>query len=433
VDTLTSIRVFRQVVESGSFVAAAERLDMSTAMVSKHVMNVERRLGIRLLNRSTRALSLTESGKAYFERTKGILEDLQQIELELSSQSAMPRGTLKVSCPSFFASLQNMANYLAEYRRLYSDVVVDVSFEDRNVDLAEEGYDVALRITSDAASLPHALTGRPVRPIYFVLGASREYIEHRGVPKSPQDLGEHEFVGVGNFESIHLKGPGGLLEVPIRVVMRYRSTVGVANAVAVGIGIAPLPSTDKMDGKESSRQAHVLETALTVFLRHGFRKTSMEDIAKAAGISRQGIYLHFKDKDAIFSASMQKTLDDGLQAANGILDDDRLALEEKLLKALDEWFGRHVGLIDPEASDLVVQCQRVLGDAIGKSRSAFQKRLEKVILASSAKKTKGADKRAATIANMLLACGLTWKHNLSSRQELLNKMCDAIHLCCGDL
>jgi DNA-binding transcriptional LysR family regulator len=242
VDTLTSIRVFRQVVESGSFVAAAERLDVSTAMVSKHVMNVERRLGVRLLNRNTRALSLTESGKAYFERTKGILEDLQQIELELSSQSAMPRGTLRVSCPSF-ASTQSMANHLADYRRLYPDVVVDVSFEDRRVDLVEEGYDVALRITSDAASLPRALTARPVRPIYFVLGASREYIEHRGIPKSPEDLGEHEFVGVGNFESIRLKSPGGLLDVPIRVVMRYRSTVGVANAVAAGIGIAPLPST----------------------------------------------------------------------------------------------------------------------------------------------------------------------------------------------
>ena len=190
---------------------------------------------------------------------------------------------------------------------------------------------------------------------------------------------------------------------------------------------------DKMDGKESSRQAHVLETALTVFLRHGFRKTSMEDIAKAAGISRQGIYLHFKDKDAIFSASMQKTLDDGLQAANRLLDDDRLALEEKLLKALDEWFGRHVGLIDPEASDLVVQCERVLGDAIGKSRSAFQKKLEKVIRARSARKTKGADKRAATIADMLCACGMIWKHSFSSRQEFLKKMCDAIHLCCRDL
>jgi AcrR family transcriptional regulator len=188
-----------------------------------------------------------------------------------------------------------------------------------------------------------------------------------------------------------------------------------------------------MDGKESARQAQVLETALTVFLRHGFRKTSMEDIAQAAGISRQGIYLHFKDKDAIFSASIQKSLDVGVQAANRILDDERLALEEKLLKALDEWFGRHVGLLHPEASDLKGQCERVLGDAVEKSRSAFKKKLEKVILAQSARKTKGADKRAATIADMLCTCGETWKHGFSSRQEFSKKMCDAIQLCCRDL
>ena len=188
-----------------------------------------------------------------------------------------------------------------------------------------------------------------------------------------------------------------------------------------------------MSGKESARQAHVLESALTVFVRHGFRKTSIEDIAKAAGISRQGIYLHFKDKDEIFSAAIQKALDDGLQAANRILDDDRLALEEKLLKALDEWFGRHVGLLDPEASDLVAQCERVLGDAVGKSRSSFQKKLEKVILASSIRKTKSAEKRSRTIAEMLCACGLTWKHSLASRQEFLDRLCDAIHVCCRDL
>jgi AcrR family transcriptional regulator len=188
-----------------------------------------------------------------------------------------------------------------------------------------------------------------------------------------------------------------------------------------------------MGEKESARQAHVLETALTVFLRHGFRKTSMEDIAKAASISRQGIYLHFKDKDAIFSASILKTLDDGLQAANRILDDDRLALEEKLLKALDEWFGRHIGLLDPDASDLLEQCERVLGDAVEKSRSEFQKKLEKVILARSARKTKGADKRAATVADMLCTCGETWKHDFSSRQEFVEKMRDAIRLCCREL
>jgi AcrR family transcriptional regulator len=188
-----------------------------------------------------------------------------------------------------------------------------------------------------------------------------------------------------------------------------------------------------MDGKESARQAHVLETALTVFLRHGFKKTSMEDIAQAADISRQGIYLHFKDKDAIFRASILKTLDDGLEAANRILDDDRLAFEAKLLKALDEWFGRHIGLLDPEASDLSGQCERVLGNAVEKSRSAFREKLEKVIQARSARKTKGADKRAATIADMLCTCGENWKHAFSSRQEFAEKMRDAIRLCCRDL
>jgi AcrR family transcriptional regulator len=188
-----------------------------------------------------------------------------------------------------------------------------------------------------------------------------------------------------------------------------------------------------MDGNESGRQSHVLETALAVFVRHGFRKTSMEDIAKAAGISRQGIYFHFKNKDEIFSAAIQKAIDDGLQAADRILDDDRLTLEERLLKASDEWFGRHVGLLDPEASDLVTHYERVLGDAVEKSRFSFQRKLEKVIVARSARKTKGADRRAATIADMLCACGMTWKHSFSSRQEFLKKMVDAIHVCCRDL
>jgi AcrR family transcriptional regulator len=187
-----------------------------------------------------------------------------------------------------------------------------------------------------------------------------------------------------------------------------------------------------MDGKESARQAHVLEAALTVFLRHGFKKTSMKDIAQAADISRQGIYLHFRDKDAIFRASILKTLDDGLQAANRILDDDRLAFEAKLLRALDEWFGRHIGLLDPEASDLAAQCERVLGDVIGKSRSAFREKLEEVIQARSARKTKRADKRAATIADMLCTCGENWKHGFSSRQEFAEKMSDAIRLCCRE-
>jgi DNA-binding transcriptional LysR family regulator len=239
-DTLTSIKVFRQVVQSGSFVAASVRLDISTAMVSKHVMNVEQRLGLRLLNRNSRTLSLTEPGRVYFERCKTILDDLEDTEFELGSLYSAPRGTLRISCPSWSPG-QRLAEHLAEYRRRHPQVVVDVSFEDRMVDLVEEGYDLAVRVTSSDALSP-GLIARPVRPVSYFLAASTEYIKRNGTPKSPEELARHDFVAVGNANSLQLIGGSGKIEVPMRVALRYRSMLGVANAVASGIGLAPLPA-----------------------------------------------------------------------------------------------------------------------------------------------------------------------------------------------
>jgi DNA-binding transcriptional LysR family regulator len=239
VDTLTSIKVFRQVVESGSFVAAADRMDLSTAMVSKHVAYVEKRLGVRLLNRNSRTLSLTEAGSVYFERCKTILEDLEATELELGSLGTAPRGTVRVTCPSWFAR-QRLADHLAEFRRRYPEIVVDVSFEDRRVDLVEEGYDLALRVARES-SLPAGLIARPLRSVPFFIAASPDYLKHHGVPKSPEELAHHDFVAVGNIDSLSFTGSEGVIEVPLRVVMRYRSVGGVAHAAAAGIGLAPLP------------------------------------------------------------------------------------------------------------------------------------------------------------------------------------------------
>ena len=239
VDTLTSIRVFRQVVESGSFVAAADRMDLSTAMVRKHVAYVEKRLGVRLLNRNSRTLSLTEAGSLYFERCKTILEDLEATELELGSLGTVPRGTVRVSCPSWFAR-QVLADYLAEFRRRYPEIVVDMSFEDRRVDLVEEGYDLALRVALDS-SLPPGLIARPVRSVPFYIAASREYLKRHGAPKTPEELADHDFVAVGNIDALSFTASAGGIEVPLRVVMRYRSIGGVAHAAAAGIGLAPLP------------------------------------------------------------------------------------------------------------------------------------------------------------------------------------------------
>lgn len=238
-DTLTSIKVFRQVVESGSFVAAAERLDLSPAMVSKHVMQVEKRLGVRLLNRNSRTLSLTEPGRVYYERCRTILDDLEETELELGALGAVPRGTLRISCPSWFAG-QRLADALAEFRRRYPEIVVDVSFEDRKVDLVEEGYDLTMRVTF-GDSLPAGLIARPVRQMPWFVAASREYLKSHPAPSSPGELAQHDCVGVGNLDSLTFSGPQGKIEVPMRVVLRYRSLAGFANAIAAGIGLGPLP------------------------------------------------------------------------------------------------------------------------------------------------------------------------------------------------
>ena len=242
-DQLTGIKVFLQVVESGTFVAAAERLDMSNAMVSKHVMHIERRLGVRLLNRNSHTLSLTGPGRVYFERGKTILEDLEETEQELQSLDGAPRGTLRLTSPHW-ASGQRFGDLLAEYRHRYPDVVIDVSFEDRLVDLVEEGYDVALCVAASPDSLPPGLIARPVRSHSFYLAASREYLKRHGTLNSPEDLAQHDFVAVGNLNSlpIPIAGPKGTVEVPLRVVLRFRALGGVAHAVAAGIGIALLPA-----------------------------------------------------------------------------------------------------------------------------------------------------------------------------------------------
>lgn len=239
-DTLTGIKMFLQVVESGSFVGAADRLDVSTAMVSKHVMNVEGRLGVRLLNRNSRTLSLTEPGKVYFERCKTILSDLEETELELGSLGMTARGTLRITCPSWFAG-QRLADVIARYRLRCPDVVVDVSFEDRLVDLVDEGYDLALRVSPDPRLLPAGLIARPVKSMAFFVAASREYLARHGAPKTPGDLAQRDCIAVGAQSSWVLQGPNGKVEIPARVVARYRSMAGVAHAVAAGIGLAALP------------------------------------------------------------------------------------------------------------------------------------------------------------------------------------------------
>jgi DNA-binding transcriptional LysR family regulator len=154
--------------------------------------------------------------------------------------STVPRGTLRISCPSWFAQ-QRFADLVAGLRRQWPEILIDVSFEDRLVDLVEEGFDLALRVTSKTDSFSPGLIARPVRPLPHYGVASREYLARHGAPRSPEDLAQHDCVAVGNTDRWVFTGPNGRNEVPVRVVTRYRSLAGVANAVAAGVGLAALP------------------------------------------------------------------------------------------------------------------------------------------------------------------------------------------------
>jgi DNA-binding transcriptional LysR family regulator len=238
-DTMFSMKVFRQVVESGSFVAAAERLSLSTAMASKHLMHLEKQLGSRLLNRNSRGLSLTEPGKCYLERCKVILEQIEEAELAVGSVGGAPRGVLRVTAPSW-TETRPLMDMVATYRQRYPDVVLDISFDDRLVDLVAEGYDLAIRATADPRSA--GLVARPLRPMPFVIAASKQYLQRCGVPRSPEELAQHDCIMVGNGQSWHLTGPNGNIAVPARVVLRFGAmTIAAAHAACTGIGLATLP------------------------------------------------------------------------------------------------------------------------------------------------------------------------------------------------
>ncbi|HVN45251.1 MAG TPA: LysR family transcriptional regulator [Steroidobacteraceae bacterium] len=260
-DTLTSLNVFRQVVESGSFVGAADRLDLSTAMVSKHIMSIEKRLRVRLLNRNSHRLSLTEPGRLYFERCKGILQDLENTEDEIGSLSSAPRGTLRIACCNACIPGLGLTSVLAEYRHRWPEVLLDVSFLERTVEVVEGGYDLAVALIGDDQRLPPGAVARRVRPIALRLAASREYLERHGVPRVPEDLGRHDIVTAGGLESVSLRGPGGMAEVPLRVALRCRTMADVAIAVASGVGLALLPAALL----EEPAFAHVLRPVLTEF------------------------------------------------------------------------------------------------------------------------------------------------------------------------
>lgn len=186
-DVLNCMRVFAAVVETESFTAAGARLDLSKAVVSKYVGHLEDHLGTRLLNRTTRRLSLTESGSAYYERCLQILADVEEAEQAAGQLTAMPRGTLRATMPVSFGRIR-IAPLLNDYMQRYPDVKLDITLSDRRVDLVEDGYDLAIRVGYVPES---GLIARKLTTERVVLCAAPSYLQRCGTPRTPEALREH--------------------------------------------------------------------------------------------------------------------------------------------------------------------------------------------------------------------------------------------------
>ena len=256
-DQLTAMKVFVTVVDEASFSGAAEKLNLSRTKVSKQVMDLESHLNARLLNRTTRRQSLTGSGRAYYERAKRILNEIEEADAEATNQSLTPRGSLRINAPTSFG-ISHVAPNLKGYMDRYPDVEIDLTLNDRFVDLVDEGYDMAIRIGELSDS---SLIARRIASARAVACAAPAYLDQHGEPDHPTELESHDclsytLISAPNRWSFTRNGETVTANVAPRVVSN--SGDAVAAAAIAGLGIIVQPSFIVGPALEDGRLREIL-------------------------------------------------------------------------------------------------------------------------------------------------------------------------------
>jgi DNA-binding transcriptional LysR family regulator len=238
---LLQIEVLVEVVRSGSFVGAAEVLGMSKAAVSRHIGELEARLGVRLLQRTTRRLSLTEAGQIFHARSKDILDSVSESEDEISTQTGTASGQLRISAPVTFG-VRHLAPLWGEFRRRHPRVTLDITLADRVVDLIEEGYDLAIRIGRLSSS---TLVSRRLAITRMVLCAAPDYLAAHGTPRHPHELAGHEILAYSYWsdkDEWRFDGPEGAVSVRTQPRLSSNSGDTCRAAALAGQGVILQPS-----------------------------------------------------------------------------------------------------------------------------------------------------------------------------------------------
>ncbi len=239
-DRLDEISAFIAVADARSFTQAARRLEVSPAQVSKLVARLEDRLGARLLNRTTRDVSLTDTGRAFQDRARTILDDFQSLESSVREQSG-PRGLLRISAPVTFGAAE-LAPALLEFAAAYPEVSLDVSSTDRMVNLVEEGFDVAVRIGQLDDS---SLVARKLAAVRLVTCAAPDYLAGAGAPATPEDLAAHEAIIDTNAADPavwRFRQGAARLDVRVQGRLRFSGAQTCVAAASAGFGVTRAPA-----------------------------------------------------------------------------------------------------------------------------------------------------------------------------------------------
>ena len=253
------MRVFAKVVEQGGFARAATALGISNAVATRSVADLEAHLGTRLLNRTTRKLSLTESGQQYLERVRHILADIDDAESLAQSSSAQPGGTLRIYCHPGFGQAQ-LAALLPRFARQYPSVVLDVTLTDHPVDLVEEGFDAGIFI--GLQKFDAGMVARRLATSKVVLCASPDYVARRGEPQVPEDVSRHDCLNFA-FDQLRHAWPvqweNRQVNVPVTSRMVSNNGEVLRQAALAGMGIMIRPSFTLFDDLTSGRLVQLLK------------------------------------------------------------------------------------------------------------------------------------------------------------------------------
>lgn len=256
-DTIDGMRAFARVVETGSFTEAARRLGISTALASKYVRQLESRLGAQLLNRTTRSVSPTEVGRAYWDRCSRILNDFEELEDSVADQHGQPRGQLRIAGSRAFGE-DMLVPAIGSFLKEYPEISVDLQLDERMVDIVAEGFDMAIRVgdLQDSSLIARRIAAYP----YYVCVAP-DYIAAHGEPKTPQDLLGHRCIintGVNPTNQWQFQINGQTSQVTVPATVRVNTARATATLVKAGRGIGLCLYSTVKDDLESGRLVRVL-------------------------------------------------------------------------------------------------------------------------------------------------------------------------------